>query len=393
MILGPASDQEHEGSILLGGKKISFISNRRIPGRNDILPATELMAHYATLPPAGIVLQFGSNNGVLSAFLARQLARGRISVTDSNFTALTLTHKTISANHLSNVEIITDVDLPRSLYKHYDVALIQIPKGRQLIRRWLLQAHLALLPGGCLYIAGSNDMGIQSAIKDATELYGSGQILAYKKSNRICRLVKQSGDIPKPDWASSPGIAPGTWIEFDIHMLDNHFRIRSLPGVFSHDHLDAGTEMLLQNIKIPPGAKVLDVGCGYGMIGMFAAAQDAGWVDLVDNDLLAVAACKETLSLNHITNATVFTGDLLNPVAANHYDLILSNPPFHTAHDVDYRVTETIIRQSYQSLVPGGQLVVVANRFIPYDRLISGTFGRVTQLAESGRFHVLSGLK
>ena len=66
-------------------------------------------------------------------------------------------------------------------------------------------------------------------------------------------------------------------------------------------------------VQIPPGAKVLDAGCGYGIIGLFAAVEGAGLVHLVDNNLLAVEACRETLSVNGIKNAEVSAGDLLNP--------------------------------------------------------------------------------
>jgi 16S rRNA (guanine1207-N2)-methyltransferase len=151
--------------------------------------------------------------------------------------------------------------------------------------------------------------------------------------------------------------------------------------------------MLLNVTSIPPGGKILDVGCGYGIIGTFAAVQGAGLVHLIDNNLLATAACRETLTLNRVTNAEVFPGDLLSPVGSNLYDLILSNPPFHTGHAVDFQIAQAMIGQSFRALNPGGQMVIVANRFIRYNRLIEELFGNSSVLAESGKFYVLSGLK
>ena len=83
----------------------------------------------------------------------------------------------------------------------------------------------------------------------------------------------------------------------------------------------------------------------------------------------------------------------MDPIGINKYDLILSNPPFHTGHAVDYQIAQAMISQSFQALNPGGQMIIVANRFIRYDRLIKEIFGNVSSLSESGKFHVLSGLK
>ncbi len=126
---------------------------------------------------------------------------------------------------------------------------------------------------------------------------------------------------------------------------------------------------------------------------MFAAVNGAGWVDFVDNDLLAVASCKESLALNGITNASIFAGDLLDPIGSNKYDLILSNPPFHAGQAVDYQIAESMITQSYHTLNVGGKIIIVANRFIRYDYQIQAIFGNISYLAETGKFHVLSGVK
>jgi 16S rRNA (guanine1207-N2)-methyltransferase len=151
--------------------------------------------------------------------------------------------------------------------------------------------------------------------------------------------------------------------------------------------------MLLDATQIPTGEKVLDAGCGYGIIGLFAAVNGSGIVHLVDNNLLAIAASRETLSLNRINNAHVYMGDLINPVLPDKYDLILSNPPFHTGMAVDYQIAHALIEASHQALNPAGRLIIVANRFIRYDRLIRDIFGNISILAQSGKFHILSGLK
>ena len=386
-------EQLKQFQLKLYNELVEVVSKPGLPDWDQLLPSTELLAEHLRLLPTDHVLLFGSHHGALSVFIARHLPLGRLSVIDNNYKVLEMVRKTLEVNDILFVDLITDIELPQGGNQSYDTVIIQIPKGRKLTRRWLLQAYHSLKLGGNLYIAGSNKSGIQSCIKDALEIYGNGRVLAYKKGYRVSQLVKVSGDSSLPDWAHAPGIAPGTWVEFHITLSNHFFQIRSLPGVFSYDHLDAGSRLLLSVTNIHPGSKVLDVGCGYGVFGLFAATQGAGWIDLVDNDLLAVASCKETLAMNGVNNASIYTGDLLDPVILKKYDLILSNPPFHAGQAVDYQIAEAMIKQSNQALYPDGQIIIVANRFIPYDRLIKEIFGNVSRLAESGRFHVLSGKK
>jgi len=386
-------EQEELFSVKLCNEDVAVTSKPGLPDWDRLLPSTQLLAEYPKLQPLDRVLLFGCHNGALSVSIARHLPLGRLTIIDNNIIALDMTRKTLAANNISSVSLLNNIDLPQDRIQSYDAVFIQIPKGRILTRRWLLQAFQGLIPGKYLYISGSNKAGIQSSIKDGMELFGNGRILAYKKGNRISQYVKQQEASSSPDWALAPGIKPGTWFEFSITLSDHKYKIRSLPGVFSYDHLDAGTQMILSTFSVKPGSKVLDVGCGYGLIGLVASTQGAGWVDFIDNDLLAISSCKETLALNGIMNTNVLAGDLLGPVRSNKYDLILSNPPFHAGHAVDYQIAEAMIRQSYQALHSDGQITIVANRFIPYDRLINDIFGNVSCLIESGRFHVLSGKK
>jgi 16S rRNA (guanine1207-N2)-methyltransferase len=380
-------------SVILGNKPIEVFTKTGLPDWDLISPATQLLAECTSINTNDSVLLYGCHQGALAVYLARNLPKGQLSITDINHSALVLTQMTLAVNNISSVNILTGIELPQELHQRFNALIIRIPKGRLLTRRWLLQAYNALVVGGKLYIAGSNNSGIQSVIKDTQELFSNGRILAYKKGNRVAQFIKQSAGVPLIKWAQIPGIAQGTWVEFSITVSSHTFRIRSLPGVFSYDHLDEGTKMLLSVINIPPGARVLDVGCGYGILGLYAAVEGAGLVHLIDSNLLAVASSRETIKLNCITKAEVFAGDLLDPIGTNKYDLILSNPPFHTGHAVDYQIAQAMIDQSFQALNPGGQMIIVANRFIRYDHLIKAIFGNVTTLTESGKFHVFSGLK
>jgi 16S rRNA (guanine1207-N2)-methyltransferase len=389
-------ESEHHFWVDLAGERLEVTSKPGLPDWDQLPPSAVLLAENSVAHPADLLIQFGCHNGALSAWFARKLIGGQLSIIDQSFIALEMTRKTLEANvHPASeiIDILPVVELPVAAHQAFNVALVQAPKGRSIARRWLLQTYQALVPGGSIFIAGSNQAGIQSAIKDAHELFRNERILAYKKGNRIAQCIKEQEYSTYPAWAHTKGIAPVTWVEFSVAINDSSYLIRSLPGVFSFDHLDPGTEMLLNATKIPRGGKVLDVGCGYGIIGLYAATHEALHVDMVDSDLLAITSSIETLAINHIANASVHFGDLLSAVKGREYDVIISNPPFHAGHGVDYQASLALIRQAHHALRQGGQLVIVANRFIPYDHLIGEIFGNISCLEESGKFHVLSGIK
>jgi 16S rRNA (guanine1207-N2)-methyltransferase len=333
---------------------------------------------------------------------------------DTNWIALRVAKLTMAANGYAHVTVEPlQYPFPAEIYQ---TIVINLPKGRKLARRWLVEAWGALLPGSELFLAGANPDGIQSVIRDAGTLFGNATVLAYRKGYRVARMVKQSESGTDPDrtpragapgpevasapgpevaWAAEPGIARGSWIEFAASVCGETFVLRSLPGVFSFDRLDEGTALLLQQLtrEWVQGRRILDFGCGYGLIGMAAARLGAAWVDLLDVDLSAVAAAQENCLRIQILNAQARPSDVLDAIGPERYDLILSNPPFHAGKQVEYRMAQTFIAHSRHVLNPGGRLVLVANRFIPYDRLMREVFGNVEGLAETGKFHVLESVR
>jgi 16S rRNA (guanine1207-N2)-methyltransferase len=391
----PVNSADRPKKVEVGGQSIDLVCLPGLPDNNIIAPSIRLLADHVELQPADHILLYNIYQGSLPVYLASRLSGGKLSIVEHDYTALNASQLGFKANNIpvEAVNIISAIDLPMLDLHAYDTVIIQIPKGRMLARRWLVQANQALKLGGKLYLAGANSAGIQSVIKDAQQIFGLGTILGYQKSNRVARFVIHPGPAVMPDWMDAPGIAPHTWVEFTIQSRGKHYPIHSLPGVFSFDHLDGGTKMLLETVDITPGSTVLDMGCGYGIIGLYAAANAAHLVHLADNNLLAVTAAQETMRLNHHSNFEVFPLDILNQVIPQRYDLILSNLPFHTAHAVDYQAAQAMISRSFQALNPGGRLVIVANRFIRYQQLIQQIFGNASVLAESSQYHVLSGLK
>lgn len=384
----------------LGGAEIVYRSKPGLPDWREITPAERLLAEHARLPGAGRILLLNARHGALAVALWRDHPGCELWLMDSSALALHLARQTLELNEVCDARIWGEIDLPPVTHHTFDAVVIQAPKSRKLLRRWLALAGMALCEGGLLFIGGENDGGVRAAIADAEALFGEAAVLGYKKGSRVARLVKSPGSAPAPDWLDEEGIAPGSWMEYEMEVpagpgKDPHrLRLSTLPGVFALGKLDEGTRLLLETAPIPSGGRVLDLGCGCGVIGLAAALGGAAWVDLVDVDLYALAAARRNLERCQVANAAVSAGDgllPLQPALANssRYDLILSNPPFHSGQGVDYGMTHAFIDLSRQALAPGGELWLVANRFIPYRRQLEAAFRRVDCPAGDGRFQVL----
>ncbi len=387
-----ASSNKYYHSKILADMK-PFMSKPGLPDWDEISPSIKLLGEHSKPTPDDLVWCINCGPGALAVLIASSLLRGQCIVSADYTLALTCTELTCGLNTLKNIHINSEINLPGHMAEQVDLILMSISKSRSLNRRWLLQSWQALAPGGRLLLAGANDQGIQSILKDAEQLFGNFSILGYKKGYRIAQFVKLGPSPSLPDWAVVPGIEPGTWYPFRLSTPASDFDLVSLPGVFSYDKLDEGTRLLIYTIDNLSGQKVLDVGCGYGILGMYAAIQGAQSVDMVDNHLLAVASCQENIHRNHLHNCQVFASDLMSSVSGTTYSCVLSNPPFHAGKQIDYQIAHALIASAFNILEPGGQLRLVANRFIRYNHLMSELFGNVSVLAQTPAYHVLSSSK
>ncbi len=382
--------KHEEFTIDLRGQTICVHSKPGIPHWNQLTPDAILLSEAAQLRTDEHALILGCGYGASGVALARLIPCGQLYLSDIDYISLKMSEQTLNANDIANARILAYGKPSPFQRGTLDAIFMTLPKGRKLARRWLLEAHFALKKNGLFYIAGSNKTGIQSIIKDAETLFAEASILGYKKGNRVCRFTKKAlYPSTLPVWAHEPGIAIDSWVEFQIEAREQSFQIRSLPGIFSNNRLDPGTQLLLENLTIPKGARVLDVGCGYGIIGMWAACQGASKIDMVDNNLLAIIATNENIALNDITNAQAFPSDVLDSPDITCYTHILSNPPFHSGKDVDYHAAHAMIAHAFQVLEPQGQLIIVANKFIRYYRVMKQVFGNVEISLETGSYHML----
>lgn len=177
--------------------------------------------------------------------------------------------------------------------------------------------------------------------------------------------------------------------ELFVRLRGREFRLRTDAGTFSPDHIDKGTMLLIETMELPASGLFLDWGCGYGPIGIVAAALSPdAFVMLAEVNERAVACARENLHLNHIGNAWVCSGDFLEIAPDYTYDVILTNPPVRMGNEVVFR----LIRESALSLRPGGSFWLVGRKqqgIATIARRAAEHFGQVETIAVKSGYRVL----
>lgn len=173
----------------------------------------------------------------------------------------------------------------------------------------------------------------------------------------------------------------------------NVLRYCSDNGVFSKDRVDFGTNVLLNALPdIDCNKKVLDVGCGYGVIGIaIAKSNNSISVDMIDVNERAINLVKENIKLNKVDNAKVFSSNLYQNIN-NKYDYIISNPPIRAGKDVVHGV----VVDGYDHLNDGGAVIVVIQKkqgAPTLEKKMKEIYGNVETLDKKNGYFVLMARK
>lgn len=377
----------------MNDQEIRFMTKPGAQDWNSPSHSAGLLAEHFSCAPGERILLIGCGIGALPISIALQAPQSDVWMMDASFLSLQMVKLTLELYSLENIQFHMAVDIPSDWSQSFDRVLICLSKGRKLAQRYLLIARQALRTGGILLLSGENNLGVKSMIADAGDIYDQVAVIAYKKGCRVACAVSSSQDKNLPHWAKQPGIQPGTWDELFLDTPAGQIHLLSLPGIFSFDRLDDGTQLLLTHLEVPAGSSVLDLGCGYGVIGLCAAKLGATRVDLVDDNLLAVAASRQNALNLDKKNVSAIASDVCSELHGLSYDLVLSNPPFHSGRKVDFDIAHAFIQQSAQVLRPGGRLLMVANRFIPYDEQMQAVFKKVNCVASDNRYRILQCVK
>ncbi|WP_280908287.1 methyltransferase [Streptomyces sp. SAI-117] len=346
-----------------------------------------LLRHLAdeAVALSGTVVVVGDRWGALVTALA---AHRPVQITDS-FLSQEATRANLARTGVEPgaVRLLTTQDPPPG---RVDVLLVRVPKSLALLEDQLSRLAPAVHAGTVVVGTGMVKEIHTSTLQLFERILGPTRTsLAEKKARLVFCTPEPSLERPANPWPYGYTLPDGIGAVSGRPVV-NH------AGVFCADRLDIGTRFFLQHLPDSRGAqRVVDLGCGNGIVGTAVALANPGAeVLFVDESFQAVASAEGTFKANGVPGHAEFrVGDGLSGVPADSVDLVLNNPPFHSHQATTDATAWRMFGDARRTLRPGGELWVIGNRHLGYHVKLRKLFGNSQLVASDPKFVVLKAVK
>lgn len=331
------------------------------------------------LAPGPVVI-FNDAFGALACGLQ---AYGPLCVSDSYLSQLATRHNLALNGYVP--ESITLQDSLMSLPDAPSLVVIKVPKTLAMLEHQLRMLRTVVAPHTRI-IAGAKARDIHTSTLQLFEkIIGPTRTsLAWKKARLIhCEVAQINvGEYsPTVEWE-----------------LDGYgYRIHNYADVFSRGSLDIGTRFFMQHLPRDLEGKMVDLGCGNGIVGLVALEQNpSAWVSFIDESHMALASSRLNVETNRpqdLPRASFVMNNSLEGIAPDALQAVLCNPPFHQQQAITDHLAWNMFSDARRCLAHGGELRIVGNRHLNYYTKLKHLFGNCEQVAGNNKFVVLRAVK
>ena len=251
-----------------------------------------------------------------------------------------------------------------------DMVYVHVPRAKGFAQH-LIGLASRVAQDGLVFVDGAKNDGIDSLLKK------------IKARVEILGLVSRAHG--KLFWFKSNDQFQD-WIEVENASIADGFRTRV--GLFSATHIDPASQLLAEHFPQNLTGDIADLGAGWGYLSaQLLKLPHIGHVDLVEVDRRALACARLNCAA---TRASFHWADVSTWKELKSYDVVVMNPPFHTDRKADPEIGRRFISKAASILKPKGVLYMVANRHLPYEAHLDQIFVKVSKIAETNSFKVLT---
>lgn len=252
------------------------------------------------------------------------------------------------------------------------------PRQREEARALLAEAVAQAEPGALVVAAAANNEGARTIEADLAGLIGPVESLSKNKARVF--------------WGRTEAVDAGLlaeWRMLDAPRAIGDGRFWSRPGLFAWDRIDAGSALLAEVLPETLSGHGADLGAGFGYLAaqILKRCARVKALDLYEAEKRALDLAEHNLA-DETRPLRFFWADVTAGLA-DRYDFIVTNPPFHTGRADRADLGQAFIERAAQALVPGGRLVLVANRHLPYEAVLQKHFAEIQTLADRQGYKVI----
>lgn len=257
--------------------------------------------------------------------------------------------------------------------------LMFMPKSKPELDLLFAMVSSKMEMGAELFLVGAKKEGINSVAKKLSTVGKDPVKLDMARHCQLWSVIKtiEGSPFELDSWLS----------EYQYSEGEDSLTAVSIPGVFSHGRLDDATALLLENLGKLPNGRILDFGCGCGVLGaMIAKRNPEAMLEMVDINALALYCAEKTLARNNL-KGKVYPSNGLRDVTGR-FNGVYTNPPFHSGVKTNYSITETFIKTIPDHMAKNAPFRLVANSFLKYADLIDSALDRYAVVTENTKFRV-----